>query len=178
MVGCRFFQRLAHRLDTHALDQAQDDQFVGQQLQSPMAAALGRITAGQLDEALFDIPLDLDLIGPRRLPPAQQGEVHSLGDQLLADTGDGPQAGAQRSDDLFIGVFLAVAVIGQQQDAGVGQFAGRRLAAGDHLLQVLAFLVRQSHPVLVHRSRPDLGVSPSPGRRESGYCIYLSNEDG
>ena len=32
-----------------------------------MAAALGRIAAGQLDQALLDIPLDLDLVGARRL---------------------------------------------------------------------------------------------------------------
>ena len=92
------------------------------------------------------------------MPPAQQGEFHSLGDQLLADTGDGPQAGTQRRDDLLIGVFLAVAIIGQQQDAGVGQFAGRGLAAGHQLLQFRPLLRRQRDSILVHRGRPVLEV--------------------
>ena len=98
-----------------------------------MAAALRRIAASQLDQSLLDIPLDLDLVGARRLPSAQQGEVHALGDQLLADTGYRPQAGAQSRDDLLIGVCLSAGVVRQQQDAGMGQYAGRRLTTGNHL---------------------------------------------
>jgi hypothetical protein len=142
-----------------------------------VAAALGRITAGQLDQLLLDIPLDLDLVGAWRLPPAQQGEIHPRGDQLVADTGDRPQADAQSRDNLLIGVFLPDGIVGQQEDAGMGQFAGRRLPAGDHLFQLRPFFLRQGHPIFVHRSCPVLGVS-SPGRQESGYCGYLSNEDG
>src|SRR5262249_821451 len=72
-----FFQRLAPRLDAHAIDQAEHDQFVSQQLQGPVAAALGRVATGQFDQPLCDIALDLDLGGARRLPPAQQGEVQA-----------------------------------------------------------------------------------------------------
>jgi hypothetical protein len=122
-----------------------------------VAAALGRITASQLDEALLDIPLDPDLVGTRRLPPAQQGGIHSLGDQLLADTSDRPQTGAQGRDDLLIGVFHSEGIVGQQEDAGMGQFAGRRLPAGHHLFQRRAFLLRQGHPIFVHSSCPVLG---------------------
>ena len=99
-----------------------------------MAAALGRVATGQLDQTLLDIPLDLDLVRARRLPSAQQREIHPLGDQLLANARDRPQAGAQRRYDLLIAVFLPEGIVGQQKDAGMGQFAGRRLAAGHHLL--------------------------------------------
>jgi len=174
----RFFQRLAHRLEAHALDQATDDQLVGQQLQGPVAAALGRITAGQFDQALLDVPLDLDLVGARRLPPARQGEVQPQGDQLLADTGNRPRAGPQGGHDLLVGVLLPERIIRQQEDAGVGQFTGRRFAAGNQLGQLPPFLGRQGHPVFVHGSCPFLAVLSSPGRQESRYCVYLSNEGG
>ncbi len=143
-----------------------------------MAAALGWITASQFDQPPFDIPLDLDLVRPKGLLATQDGDVHALGDQLLADTGDRSQAGAQGSDDLLIGTFVPERIIGQQEDSSVGQFAGRRLAAGNHLFQVRPFLGRQSHPVLVHSRRPVLGVSPSADRQGTGYRIYPSNEDG
>jgi hypothetical protein len=132
-----------------------------------VAAALGRITAGQFDQPLLDLPLDLDLVGPRWLSSAQQGEVQPLGDQLLADTGDGPQAGAQSRDDLLVGVFLPAGVVGQQEDAGVDQLAGRRLTAGNHLFQRRPFVLRQGHPIFVHGRGPVLGVS-LPDRQESG----------
>lgn len=143
-----------------------------------MAAARGGIATGQFDQALLDIPPDLDFVGARRLPSAQQGEIHPLGDQLLADPGDRPQTSAQSRDDLFIGLFFPGGVVGQQEDAGMGQLAGGRLPAGDQLLQVSPFVLRQGHPILVHSSSPVLGVSSSPDRQEPGYCVYLSNEDG
>jgi hypothetical protein len=139
-AGCRFFQRLAHRLDADPIDEAEDDQFVGQQLQRPVATALGRIAAGQLDEPLFDIPLDLDLVRPRGLPLAQQGNVHSCRDQLAANPRHRPHAGAQSRDDLFVGVSLPAGIVGEQEDAGMGQFASRRLAAGHQLFQIALFL--------------------------------------
>src|SRR5262249_36044529 len=62
-AGCRFFESLANRFGADSVDQAQDDHLVGQQLQGPVAAALGRVAAGEPDELLLDIPLDLDLAG-------------------------------------------------------------------------------------------------------------------
>ena len=142
-----------------------------------MAAPPRGITTSQSDQPLLDIALDLDLVRPRRLPPALDGDVHARGDQVLADAGDGSRAGAQRGDDLLIGAFVPEGIVGQQEDAGVGQFAGRCLAAGNQLFQVLTLLGCQSDSVLVHVGRPDLGVSPSPERQESEYYFYLSNED-
>jgi hypothetical protein len=142
-----------------------------------VAAALGRIAAGQRDQALLDISLDLDLVRARRLPPAQQGKVHPRRDQLPADPRHGPQARAQSRDDLLIGVFLPAGIVGQQEDAGMGQFAGRRLAAGNHLVQIAPLLRGQGYSILVHGSPPILEAS-SADRQESGYCAYLSNEDG
>ena len=124
-----------------------------------MAAPLGGITAGQLDQPLLDVPLDLDLVRARGLRAAQEGDVDPLGDQLLADAGDGPRAGAQGGNDLVIGAFVAEGVVGQEEDAGVGQFAGGGLAAGDELFQVGTLLSGQRNPVLVHVARPALGVS-------------------
>ncbi len=176
-AGCRFFQRLAYRLDADPIDQAEDDQFVGQQLQRPVATALGRIAAGQRDEPLLDIPLDLDLVRPRWLPLAQQGNVQSCRDQLSPNPRHRPQVGAQSRTDLLIGVFLPAGSVGKQEDAGMGQFAGRCLAAGNQLFQIAPFFRCQSYPILFHGSPPILEAS-SADRQESGYCVYLSNEDG
>jgi hypothetical protein len=142
-----------------------------------VAAPLRGVSACQLDQPLLDIPLDLDLVRARGLRPAKEGDVQALGDQLLADAGDGPQAGPQGGDDLLIGAFVPAGIVGQKEDAGVGQFAGRGLAAGHQLFQVCPFLSRQSHPVLVHVGRPVLGMVPGAGHQESGYCCYLPNED-
>ena len=67
----------------------------------------------------LDNALVLGLLA-RRLPPAQQGEIQPLGNQLLADTGNRPWAGAQGRDDLLIRVFLPEGIVGQQEDAGMG----------------------------------------------------------
>jgi hypothetical protein len=98
-----------------------------------VAAALGGIIASQFDQPLLDVPLDLDLVGPRGLRSSQEGHVDPLGDQLVAHAGDGSQARAQGSDDLIVGTFGAEGVVGQEKDAGMGQFAGRSLAAGNQL---------------------------------------------
>jgi hypothetical protein len=153
-----FFQRQPDRLDADPIDQAQHDQLVGQQLQGPVAAPLGRLTASQLDQTLLDVPLDLDFVRPRGLPSATQGGVEALGDQLSADARDGPRTGAQRGDDLLIGVFLPAGIVGEQQDPGMGQFAGRRRAAGHQPFQVRPLLRRQCDTILVHRGHPVLEV--------------------
>jgi hypothetical protein len=176
-AGCRFFQRLPHRLGADLVDQAEHDQLVGEQLQGPVAAALGGLTASQFDQPLLDVPLDLDLVGPRGLRSAQQGHVDPCGDQFVAHAGDGSQAGAQGSDDLVVGPFVAEGVVGQQKDAGMGQLARRGLAAGNQLFQVGPLRGGQRNSVLVHVAHPALGASPLPNRQESGYRLYLPNED-
>ena len=83
-----------------------------------MAAALGWITASQLDQLLLDVPLDLDPVRPGWLGPGAEGRLDTLGDEPLADTGDGPGAGAQGGDDLVVGVLPAGRGVGPQEDAG------------------------------------------------------------
>jgi hypothetical protein len=143
-----------------------------------VAAAARRVAASQLDEPLLDVPLDLDLAWPRGLPATADGGLDALGDQLLADTGDRSQAGPQRGDDFLIKAMVAEGVVGEQEDAGVGKFAGCRLAAGDQLLQRRPLLRRQSDPVLVHGSFPVFGLSSLANSQESGYSFHLPNEDG
>src|SRR5262249_25994054 len=101
----------------------EDVQFVGEQLQRPVAASLGGITARQSDQPLFDIPFDLDLVRSRGLRAAPEGDVDPLGDQLLAGAEDGPQAGAQGGNDLVIGTAAAAGVVGQEENPGMVQFA-------------------------------------------------------
>ena len=79
-------------------------QFAGEQLQSPVAAALGRVTASQLDQALLDIPLDLDLAGSGGLWSGMEGRQQPLGDEAFAHALDGPEAGAQGVDDALVGL--------------------------------------------------------------------------
>ena len=123
-----------------------------------MAAALGRLATGELDQALLDVPLDPDLGRPRRLAPATEGGVEPLGDEALADAGDRADPDPQRGDDLLIGVFVPERIIGEQEDAGMGQLAGCRRAAGNQLLQPGTLLERQSYPILVHGRSPGFAV--------------------
>jgi hypothetical protein len=138
---------------------------------------LGRIAASQFDQTLFDVSLDLDLVGAWWLRAAAEGHVEALGDQLPPDAGDGPWAGAQGGDDLVIGALAAEGIVGEQEDAGVGEFAGRSLTPGDQLFQVSPFCCRQGHTILVHGNHPVLGVAIYLPPR-TGYGAYLSNEDG
>jgi len=77
-----------------------------------VAAALGGIAASQFDQPLLDIPLDLDLVGPRGLRSPQEGDVDARGHQVVANAGDGPQAGTQGGDDFVIRALVAEGVIG------------------------------------------------------------------
>ena len=72
-------------------------------------------------------------------------------DEALADPLDGGDADLQRLGDAVIGPGgAAVGLVGLEEDAGVGQRLGGRLAGGDHGLQLLAFLVGERHTVLLH----------------------------
>jgi len=62
-------------------------------------------------------------------------------DEPLAGPADGVLRHAQRLDDLPVGPARpAVGLVGQQQDAGVGQLARRRLARVDQPAQLHALL--------------------------------------
>src|SRR5436305_1651147 len=56
-----FFQSPSHGPGADGIGQAQHHHLVGQQLQGPVAATLGRVAASQLDPFLLDVALDLDL---------------------------------------------------------------------------------------------------------------------
>ena len=68
---------------------------------------------------MLEVPLDLDLVGPGRLGAAIEGRRDALGDEPLANAGDGPGAGPQGVDDLLIGSFIPISGIGEEEDAGV-----------------------------------------------------------
>ena len=84
-----------------------------------MAASPRWMAASEFDQLLLDIALDL--VRPRRLLSAQDGDIQSLGDQLLADAGDGSQARPQGGDNLLVGTLPAAGVVGEQEDASVDQ---------------------------------------------------------
>jgi hypothetical protein len=121
-------------------------------LQGPPAPPFGRVGAGQFDELLFDVSTDLDLVRPGGLGPMVEGRQESLGDEPLPDAGDGPWAGPQGGDDLFIGGLVTLRVVGQQENARMDQLASRGLSLGDQLLQRRPLLRSQGNSVLLHRS--------------------------
>jgi len=146
---------LAHRLGADRIDQSQDDQFVGQQVQGPATPPPGRIATSQLDQLSFDIPPDLDLARPRRLRPGVECPCESLGDQALADSTDGADADPQSGDDLVIGTLLTGGVR-QEEDPSVCELPGCGLADGDQVLQLSPFLLCQGNAILVHSEAPSL----------------------
>jgi hypothetical protein len=85
-----------------------------------------------------------------------EGRQESLGDEPLPDAGDGPRAGAQGGDDLFIEGVLPLRVVRQQEDARMGQLASRGLSLGNQLLQRRPLFRSQSDSILLHRSTPVL----------------------
>jgi hypothetical protein len=119
----------------------QHHQFIGEQFQGPAAAALGWVAASQAHQLLLDVPLDLDFVGPGWLGLATHGGRQPLGDELLTHPRDGAWANAKGSDDGVVAVAWSVGDIRQQQNAGVGQFAGRRLSRRHHSLQVVALFL-------------------------------------
>jgi hypothetical protein len=125
-------------------------------LQGPPAPAFGRVDASQFDELLFDVPPDLDLVRPGGLGAVIKGRLESLSDEPPPDAGDGPRAGSQGGDDLFIGGFPALRVVGQQEDARMDQLASRGLSLGNQLLQRRPLLRSQGNSILLHRSTPVL----------------------
>jgi hypothetical protein len=166
---------LANRFGADGGGQPQDDHLVAEQLQGPLAAALGGVAASQLDEPLLDVPLDLDLARSGRLGLAVDGSSDALGDETLADSGYGPLANAQGGGDVVIRPPRAEVVVGQQEDARVGQLARRRLAGGHQALQVRSLVRLQRHPILVHRSTSLL--DPRAQTSSNRIANHLSNED-
>jgi len=137
---------------------------------------LGRIAARQVDQALLHIPFDLDLVGPWRLGFALDRGLEALGDELLANAGDGPQTGSQGLRDVFIEAFLRSGV-GQQEDAGVREFAGSCLPGRNQKFQLGPLVHRQGDPILVHRGTPVLEGYAVAYLSRNRILPYPSNED-
>jgi hypothetical protein len=68
------------------------------------------------------------------LGPGIDGLLKALGNQTLANPTDGTKAAPQGSDDLVIGALPSGRGIRQQQDAGMGELAGRRFPDRDQAL--------------------------------------------
>ena len=83
---------------------------------------------------------------------AAQGGFQPLLDEMLPHPGDGGEADVEGLGDALVGPGgTAVGLVGLEQDAGMGQFAGRSLAAGSQVVEGLAFLGGQRHKVFLHR---------------------------
>src|SRR3954452_15288157 len=149
------------------MDQAQHDQFVGQQLQRPVATSPGRVAARQLDQLLLHVPRDLDLVGPGWLALPVKRRLETLGDELVTDARNGSEAGAQDPQDVFVKAVLPVGV-GQQEAAGMRQLACRCLPGGNQMLQSDLFLRCQSDPILVHCRTPVSWGMALPSSHETG----------
>lgn len=89
---------------------------------------------------MFDVAFDLDLVRPRRLRPGVQGHRETGGDQAPADAADGTHADAEGSDDLVVGVPIRGVGVRQQENARVGEPAGRPLAGGNQVFQAGSFV--------------------------------------
>jgi hypothetical protein len=169
---CRFIQRLTHRFGADRIDEAEDNHFVSQELQSPMASATGWVRTGQLDQFLLDVPFDLDLVWACRLWPVIKRRFQSFDDKSLSDPSDRFQTGAQRCDDFIVGVATPMHPVRQQQDTSMGQLTTGRPPATNQVLQSRAFLRNQRNTILFHHSAPSLDVHPaSECPQETGACL-------
>jgi hypothetical protein len=104
-----------------------------------------------LDQPLFDVSFDLDLVRSLRLRPGVQGRRQTCGDQTSADTADRADADTEGGDDLVVGVPSTRSRVRQEEDAGMGEPAGSSLPDRNPLFQLGAFLRGQRDSILVHR---------------------------
>jgi hypothetical protein len=93
-----------------------------------VGAPFGWVTARQADQLLLNIALDFDLVGTRRLGLRVQGGQESFGDESLANASDCSYTERKLRGNLVIGRGHSVRVIGEQEDAGVGDLPGSDLA--------------------------------------------------
>ena len=141
------------------VDLAEFDESVCQETERPAAPTRRRASTRQGDQ----VGLLLAVEHPRaaRQGTTDEGTVETAFDEVASDPVDGDRREIQSAADLLVGPSRAsVAAIGLRQDARPGQFAGRRLALGDHGLQLFALLDREAHnESLVHNRTPsqDLG---------------------
>jgi len=142
-----------------------------------VAAPARRIAAGQFEQPLFDVALNLDLVRSGRLRPVGKGGFQTFHNESLPQAFNGARAGAQGRDDLGVRIRLAASLIRQKQNARMGQLPGRCFAYGHHLFQCKPFLHCESNPILVHRGTPSLEAQPSAKAPRNNIPRYPSIED-
>jgi hypothetical protein len=142
-----------------------------------VAAPARRIAAGQCEQLLFDVSLDLDLVWSGRLRPVLKGGFQTFRDESLPQALNRARAGAQGRDDLGLRIRLAEPRIRQQQNASMGQLPGRCFAYGNQLFQRKPFLHPESNPILVHRGTPFLEAQPVAKAPRNSIPRYPSIED-
>jgi hypothetical protein len=117
---------------------------------------------------LFNLPLDLDLVGSWRAWSRIDGGLQALGHEPPSHANDGREADIQSLDDLLISAAgSARRFVAQEQDPRMDQLSCRGLARGHHPIQCLTLLDGQGHLVLLHRGTPSLGPESSHGLKES-----------
>jgi hypothetical protein len=142
-----------------------------------VAAPARRIAAGQFEQLLFDVALDLDLIRSRRLRPVVQGGFQTFCNESLPQALNGSWAGAQGRDDLGLCIRLTKPLIRQKQNASMGQLPGCCFAYRHQLFQLQPFLHRERNPILVHRGTPCLEAQPVAKAPRNSIPRYPSIED-
>src|SRR5215204_5273750 len=129
-------------------------------LETPASVALGRLAAGQSDEARLLFAVELATVLPLRRASVQ-GRLKTLAAVLFANPGDGRLAGLDRLGDPFVHPsFPFRTLIGLQQDAGVSELAGGGGARGDEPLQIVSFGIAEDDWIsLLHNGRSVPAVS-------------------
>lgn len=146
----------ADRLIRNGLDDLQPDQFVGEQPQRPARPAGRGIAAGEGDQVRLRRPIQGARIHPiRRF--ALQGSVQPL---LHIGPPDSPDRGGvtlDRPGDRGIGPRRsALALIGLEQDPGVGHRPGRAAPLADQGAQLSPLLIGEANGLfgLAHAEPP------------------------
>jgi hypothetical protein len=142
-----------------------------------VAAPLGRVGAGQSDQALFQVPLDLHLVGPRWLGPSVDCCKEAFRDKAPADPHNGARSDAQGSDDVIVGVLRSRRGVGQEEDTGMDQFASGCLTQGNQPLQLSPFFRGHGHAKLIHGGTPVPEVNPVAQFSSIRIANYLPIED-
>jgi hypothetical protein len=142
-----------------------------------VAAPARRIAAGQFEQLLFDVALNLDLVRSGRLRPVVQGGFQTFRDEALPQACNGARAGPQGRDDFGVRIRLAASLIRQKQNARMGQLPGCCFAYGNHLFQLKPFLHRERNLILVHRGTPCLEAQPAAKAPRNNIPRYPSIED-
>ena len=136
-----FGQPPAHRLARQALVVSELDHCVGQTLQCPAGASLGRTGAGRCHQQRFLLAGELALCARTRILAQRPLQI------AFHEAPLGPRHGGTayryRADNLFI----AATGIGRQQYLGALELAGGPFAFAQHRGEFTAFGLAQFHPI-------------------------------